>query len=225
MHNKEKVAFFDFCETLVNFQTADEFVNYVRMKTNSRKMKLLDFIRYCLISTKVFAVVQMFSNNKYPIYKQSKLLQLRGMSYDILDKYALEYYKDKIIPNLIPEMIEILKKKQKDGYTIIIVSGGFGIYLRYFVEDFNLDRDFSTNIKFKDGVCCGCIDGIDCMNERKVELLNTHFDQKSIVSEAYSDSISDIPLLKWVDKAYVVSCNVSQCWHKSYFFNEIVWKR
>ena len=35
---REKVAFFDFCETLVDFQTADAFCDYVRERTKKTKM-------------------------------------------------------------------------------------------------------------------------------------------------------------------------------------------
>ena len=41
-------------------------------------------------------------------------------------------------------------------------------------------------------------------------------------SIAYSDSISDLPLLQWADEGVVVSRHKSQAWAKTYGFTEIV---
>ena len=34
---KNKVAFFDFCDTLVDFQTGDAFIDFIRENTKKKK--------------------------------------------------------------------------------------------------------------------------------------------------------------------------------------------
>ena len=54
---KQKLALFDFCETIIQFQTADGFIDFIRDKTNSRLMKRLELVRIFLAKIKFFGVL------------------------------------------------------------------------------------------------------------------------------------------------------------------------
>lgn len=58
-------------------------------------------------------------------------------------------------------------------------------------------------IKFKNDICMGSFDGGDRLWD-KTDKLESLLDRKSVVIRAYSDSISDLPLLSWADEAYAV---------------------
>ena len=91
----------------------------------------------------------------------------------------------------------------------MIVSGGYDIYLKYFAQDYGIADVIATKIKMKDGICKGSFDGIDCLWENKLTLLNAYCIQQGIQidqeqSYAYSDSRSDLPLLSYVAHPVVV---------------------
>lgn len=224
MPNEEKIAIFDFCETLANFQTADPYVDYVRLHFRSKRMRFLETERSLAIKSKIFAVIGIITRHKYPIYKLSKLYQLRGLSQVELEKYAERYYQDIIKPNLIPSMVEILRQKQQEGYKTFIVSGGYDIYLKFFAAEYNVDQVLSTRIGFRKNIATGIFHGIDCINENKVLLLDQILNRSELYSEAYSDSITDLPLLKWANEGYVISHKNSQKWAKENNFQEIIWE-
>jgi HAD superfamily hydrolase (TIGR01490 family) len=223
----QKLAFFDFCDTLVNFQTADFFVDFIRKKRGSIYMKLLNLILFLLIRVRIIAVL----NRIYPeksLSKKIKLLQLRNLPYDLIDQSAAQYYNDIIKPNLILPVIEELRELANKDYEICVVSAGYSIYLKYFAQDFNVAHLISTEIAFnREGkLCSGTIAGKDCIGDEKINQIERYFEGKKFAlteSISFSDSISDLPLLQLTDNAVVVSRGRSQSWSIRNNFREIIW--
>ena len=223
MKTKRKIAFFDFCETLANFQTADAYVDYVREQTQSKRMLKLERFRDWGIKIRIFWLIDKLTRGRYSIYKMSKLYQLKGFGRDELEQYAIRYYQEVIRPNFITKMVDILRQKKSEGYEIVLVSGGYDIYLKYFAKEFCVNNVISSRIMFNGNICSGLLWGIDCINENKVILLNKQYKREELVSEAYSDSISDKPFLSWVNTGYVISKNKSQKWAINTKYKEIIW--
>ena len=224
----KKLALFDFCETLVTFQTAGRFVEYVRTMAGSRQMLRLEKMRLLSKKLRFTAVV----NKLFPHFnfdKRLQLYQLKGFTKDALDVFAREYYLKFIEPNLIPELIDQVREKLKEGYTVSIVSGGYSIYLNYFAREYGITDIISSEIEFDvNQVCTGRLSGADCMYHYKIQKLNKHFIAGEIdlhESVAYSDSITDLPLLRWAGTGIVVSSGKSQTWAKEHGLAEIVFKK
>lgn len=218
-----KVALFDFCETIANFQTADSYVDYVRERLNDKRMyryeKFQNFLRKC----KIIQALEIFTIYKFSINKRIKLWQLRGHSLIELQQLANDYYNERIRPNFIPEVLNRLLELKAQGYAILLVSGGYDIYLQYFVEEYDLLDVISTKIGFNGNVCTGKFDGIDCLRDGKTKLLNQYFKFKPTHSVGFSDSVTDLPFLKWVEDGYVISRDKHQEWSKKHNLKEIIW--
>ena len=78
-------------------------------------------------------------------------------------------------------------------------------------------------IKIENNICTGFLDGLDCMNERKIQYINKLFPSKPTYSIAFSDSLSDIPLLQYATDGVVVSRNKHQNWVDNNKFKELIW--
>ena len=198
---QNKVALFDFCETLSDFQTGDAFIYYVMEHENGFKMNLKK-----IFNKKMIKLKRKFNkryNCKFYIMKL-----LKGLSKEKLDNYALNYYVEVVRKHFIPEVMEKLTELKNQGYRIYIVSAGYDIYLKYFVEEFDLDGLMATKIGFKDSFCLGKPDGKDCIGAQKITVLDEFFKNEPIKDYdtiAYSDSPSDIPLLDYCKEAVVVT--------------------
>lgn len=217
-----KIALFDFCETLANFQTADPFVDYVRKNHPSKRMLFFDKLKLFHDRLRIFGAFEHLLLPQNSISKKIKLYQLKGFHKKELVLLAEQYYKNVVKPNLINEMInELLRLKNE--YKIYLVSGGYDLYLKYFVEDFGLDGYFSSKIGFIDDICTGRMEGEDCMYENKVKTLENSFNKAGCEIIAYSDSKTDMPLLAWADEGIVVSKKHSQKWAKDNKLKEIIW--
>jgi len=223
----KKLAFFDFCDTLVSFQTADAFIDYVRQNEGNFYMKFMNTIS--IVTTKIKLITVL--NKLFPysgFSKKIKLLQLRGLSFEKLDNLAEMYYKALIKPNLIVPVLSEMKRVRQKGYEVCIVSAGYSVYLKYFAKEYNIKHLIATKIKFnrKDSKCLGAISGKDCIHIEKINRINSYFDSQELDyknSISFSDSISDMPLLSMTGKGVVVSKITSQSWSHLHNFNEIVW--
>ena len=224
MQNNKKVALFDFCETLVNFQTADAFVDFVREKTFNKRMLRLEKIQQLLCMCKVLQIIDMITYYKLSVNKRIKLYQLKGFKECELDRFAVEYYNVKIKNHFIVKVLEKLKEFQDQGYAVGIVSGGYGIYERLFVKEFSLDFLLCSNLDIGDDkICTGKMKGKDCLQNNKLIYLNEYFKNKPSYSVAFTDSKSDLPFLRWANKGIVVSRHISQKWALINNFEEIIW--
>ena len=223
MPSKEKIALFDFCETIANFQTADAYVRYVlshqrpahplygRIYKAMNKIHLLGVIR------------RLFP--RFVVDKKLLLLQLRGMQRKDLEKLAKDYYEEKIKPNMIEPVLKELVDKQKSGYKIYVVSAGYSIYLRYFAEEYHIDGLIASTLKFDGEKFKGWLQGHDCMYEHKIAYIKGRINC-SDRSEwfAYSDSETDLPMLSLVGNPVAISKDKPQEWAELNNINQLIWK-
>lgn len=200
--NKEKIAFFDFCDTLVPFQSADAYVKYVLKHHKSLPMLMR---RVFFVFLRNMHLLDWFLKRSHINHKAFVLWQLKGKSESVMREMAKNFYNERIVPSLVPETYGRLRDLQKQGYRVVLVSGGYDIYLHLFAADNDIaSKDvLATELLFKEGLFTGKM-GEDCMNESKIARLEKLFDREKIYSVAFSDSLSDLPLLTWCDEAYFV---------------------
>lgn len=228
MQNPEKVALFDFCETLVKFQTADRYVLYVCNSIDSkginRKAKLYNWCR----NTGLIGVV----SHLFPyasINKRFVLWRLKGADEAVMDNLAEQYYEKQIRPNFIRESVSELVSLKESGYRIIILSGGYDIYLRYFADEYGISDVISSSIAFRNNRCTGLLNGPDCLWGNKIMMLESYCKAKHIEidkggSIAFSDSESDLPMLKYVNNRVIVHRLGSRRWYdRKDYTREITW--
>ena len=181
----DRLALFDFDCTLVDFDTVNPFIRFVL-----RHHPELDVPPDMALP-----------------HKQYRLLLLKGLGRDEIEKLARRYYKKEIRPNLIAETLERLLRLKSEGYFISLVSGSYDLYLKYFVAEFGIDYLVCTKVSFTHDVCDGVFSGIDCLGENKLRLLHDIFgkaDFTDMDSVAFSDAESDLPLLRSCRRAAVV---------------------
>jgi HAD superfamily hydrolase (TIGR01490 family) len=195
----DKIALFDFCDTMVDFQTGNAFSKYViahgKIKTVRRLVYKVKHIWYKHILGK-------------DLEKPLLLQCCRGISREKMEQMALNYYYEIVRPHLIKATMDKLLEYQQKGYKIYIVSGGFDLYIKYFAQEFNVDGVFSTQVGFENNVCTGKYDGVDCMGDNKIKILQDYFHTTTIDGVAFSDSITDMPLLKFVKTGFAVGTNL-----------------
>lgn len=196
-----KLALFDFCETLVNFQTADYFVEYCLKKFNRNN---------CYERMFRIKIINVFLNKHWRLRKNVHLYFLKGIKEEEIKIAAKEYYIRYIKPNSFETMGKLISDYKSDDYKVYIVSGGYSPYIEYYANDHNIDGIISNNFKYKrksgENIFTGKLCGRDCMGEEKVIRLNFLFMCDEIEdSVSYSDSLSDLPLFRWTKRAVLVS--------------------
>lgn len=229
MDNENKIAVYDFCQTLVDFETADEFVHFVTRKTRRRYSDFIETLRKVCIKFKILTIMQMAANwlPSQPILnKKLTLYELKGLSQKQLEHYAKEYYQTQIKPRLIKDIMETVKCNREKGYYLVIVSASYQPFLELFAEEFGFDLLITNRFAYRDDIFSGHIAEKDCYGVEKVNRFKRDCLKWSDKSEvlAYGDSVSDIPVLLYADKAFVISRDKPKEWSSIYGFEEIIWR-
>jgi HAD superfamily hydrolase (TIGR01490 family) len=210
--SSKRLAVFDFCGTIADFQTADPFVDFILQDRKTASIILKDAARQLLQSSRLL---------KGEAHKKMKLSLLTGHSKDLVTQKAAEYIEHVVLKRLHAPVIDRLKQHRADGDTIVIVSGGYQPYLDVFAKQFGVHTAIGTKIKFETDLCVGVFDGPNCMGETKIELLRQAValdDYDLAGSHVYSDDRSDIPLLKLVGKPVVVATESMRPWYRPFPF-------
>lgn len=218
---KQRVVIFDFCGTLISFQTADRYVEFCvkrlrkdkAVQSRQRIIQLMDKLRVF----KIYNHIRPGNNWR----KRMILWQLKGQTYPQCAELAREYFEEELLPNVVGPVIEKLKEHLEKKDRVIILSGGYDIYIKYFAEHFGIKEFVCSKIAFSDGLCLGRMEGKDCMRANKVEYLRPLL--KGGTTICYTDSVSDLPILELVDQQIVVSKNALQEWATKRNYQQIIW--
>jgi HAD superfamily hydrolase (TIGR01490 family) len=202
------IAFFDFCDTLIGMQTANKFISLCYIYNKRIDTVLNEFIRMIGRKTKILF------GYKHKIWQ---LKQIKGLNEEEMKEIVKIYVEKELIPRENKKIVEKLLWHKKRGDEIAIVSGGFSEYIKYYAKIYGIDYVIATDLEIKNDVYTGKIKGIDCMGINKIkklkEVINLNeYDLKS--SYAYSDHISDIPLLSLVGNPFVVNFGQDIEWAK-----------
>ena len=204
--NNNKVALFDFCGTIINFQSADAYVKYTLENLNI-KLNLSNITRKFLIKAHLMRVANKILCIEGDLNKKLILRQLKGFSKNSLELLAEKFYKEIIRPNYNSEIISEIKRCKSQGFKIFIVSGGYDIYIKHTAREFNFDGVICTELEFKNNIFTGKYKNFDCMGVNKIKYLKKFFELdnlKNFDSTAYSDSPSDMPLFNYCARGVAV---------------------
>jgi HAD superfamily hydrolase (TIGR01490 family) len=217
----KKLVIFDFCGTLISFQTADRYVQFcVERLIDNKVTQKRHFMMRIMDKLRVFKVYNHIRpGNNWR--KRMILRQLKGVPYEICDQLAKKYFEEELLPNVVQPLVEKLEKHLTIGDRVCILSGGYDIYIKYFAQYFGVKEIISSRIAFCDGKCMGKMDGKDCMRENKVEYIRPSL--QNVKTICYTDSKSDLPLLELIDEPIVVSHEKSQRWAENCNYKQIIW--
>lgn len=202
------LVLYDFCGTIADFQTGNAFIRYV-LKRERISDDLYENLRVFL--NKIGFIKHFnYMLPKMAINKSLLLYQLRGISYEVLDGWAYQYYIEEVKPHLIDKVIDTIEKHKQEGAFLILDSAGYSIYLKYFVKEYGIPVLLASEFEYKNGFFTGHVIGNDNYGREKVRRLKEYFRSAEFTSGfskvvGYSDSCSDIPILECCDKVICVS--------------------
>lgn len=194
--SEEKYAFFDFCGTCVNLQTGNAFLVKMIKEHKTSYHLIIAKILTSKILSKLFSLVL-----KNISVKKILLSFLKGVPYDNF----LVTAKDFVGSLEEVKSTKILKKLSdlsKDEYQIVIVSGGFSMYIEFFFQKYAEVYVISNEISFFNNICDGKMTKPDCLGFQKVSRIKNEigldFDTEN--SMVFSDCPTDKPLFELVKK-------------------------
>ena len=115
-----------------------------------------------------------------------------------------------ILPRIYPEMLDEVHRHQDEGRATFIVSAAGNDLVRQLADVLGMDDGIGTSYRVDPdtGEYTGDLDGPFVYGKGKVEAIKRYADEHEIdlaTSYAYSDSVSDLPMLRCVGNPVVVN--------------------
>lgn len=138
--------------------------------------------------------------------KESFYFPLKFLS----EKELEEFYENVLLSKINVEVMKFLKQHKDQGCHILLVSASPEIYLRYFKKNNSIDGVIGTVLQDVNGKYTNKIKGENCKGIEKVKRINQYLKENNLEidfkkSFAYSDSLSDTPMLSLVKNKYKVN--------------------
>lgn len=192
----QKLAIFDFDDTLIRGQSFDEFIRFIYERESNVLRKILYKLSKILIRFTSFSS----KTNKYILTRF-----MAGTPIGVLQYRAEEFANFYLEKKIIDSVYEYLQYHIQVGDTVVIVSGGLDLYIRIFAKKHNIQYSVATQIidshdQFKSI-------GIECLGHEKIVQLSKILDLEMFDKEnshVYSDHVSDLPLLEYFGKPHYV---------------------
>ena len=151
-----------------------------------------------LASIPLFAVTDLYSRN---IFNEMFFKSYKGASNDRLRYFAEELFEDVLKPAIFPGAFDLINKSRKLGQRQVVITGALDFSVKPLLDYLGID-DFAANrLEFVNGEATGRILPPIMASATKAVWIRSFAEREKInlnESYAYSDSISDLPMLSLV---------------------------
>ena len=130
------------------------------------------------------------------------------MSEDRLLELADEAFDNVIRPALYKDGLSLVARAKKAGHRVVLISGSPDFLLERLQKLCDADDVIGNRLEIKDGRCTGRIKRPLVAGPEKAKLMKKHAREHGFdldVCHAYSDSMSDVPMLSVVGRPCVVN--------------------
>ena len=193
-----RLVIFDFCDTLINFQTGDRFLNWMYQTYYHKEIKESLFVR--IFKRYPFSI---FFDYKRYLARQIKWIPIKFINEKIEDFIKI------LNDNQNEKLIGIMKQHLEAWNNVIIISAWFGDYIRIWAKQFWVNEVYATELENEKWTYTWNFElWIDIIWKNKVRILKDNYDiweYNDII--VYSDSLSDLPLFNIATKKYFVCKN------------------
>jgi HAD superfamily hydrolase (TIGR01490 family) len=201
--NGQAAAFYDLEGTLVSTNLVHTLAFYARrqqglLKTASKSIGTL-------AKLPLFGATDLYSRN---VFNEFFFQSYKGESQDRLRYFSEELFEDVLKPAIYPGTRELLAQSRKIGQRQIVISGALDFTIDRLCQYLEIDEFVSNRLEFVNGYATGRILPPVMASATKAKWMREYAERENInlsESYAYSDSISDLPMLSIVGHPVAVN--------------------
>lgn len=196
-------AFYDLEGTLVSTNLVHTLGFYAK-----RQPGLLQSVKMStatLLSLPVFAITDQYSRK---VFNDLYFKRYKGQSEDRLRYFAQELFDDVIKPAVFPGTYELIEKSRRLGLRQIVITGALDLSVKPLMEHLNITEYVTNRLEFVNGVATGRLLPPVMAAATKASWIRVFSERENISlsdSYAYTDSMSDLPMLSVVGHPAVVN--------------------
>lgn len=198
-----KVAIFDIDKTIIRSDSMFQFVRYVVRRYPELTWRLpVIAVHTVLFKAGLMSVERV---------KRSYFKGIERMSEQDLE----HFYASRLRTAVFAEALTEMQQRKQEGDHVLLVTASPHAYMKYFQTLPYVDHVIGTElVRHANGYTCE-IAGMNCKGEEKVRRIQAYLKERSMVidfeqSRAYSDSLSDLPVMKLVAQRYFINRRVPE---------------
>jgi HAD superfamily hydrolase (TIGR01490 family) len=151
-----------------------------------------------LLSIPLFAATDQYSRK---VFNDLFFKRYKGESEDRLRFFAEQLFEDVLQPAIFPGAYELIEKSRSLGLRQIVVTGALDISVNPLMKHFGIKDYVANHLEFVNGIATGRLLPPVLAAATKASWIRTFAEREGISlsdSYAYTDSMSDLPMLSVV---------------------------
>ncbi|HZI18229.1 MAG TPA: HAD family phosphatase [Pyrinomonadaceae bacterium] len=189
-------AFYDLEGTLVSTNLVHTLGFYARHQQGI--LRSLRKSASTLVSIPLFAATDAYSRM---VFNDLFFKRYKGETQDRLRFLADDLFEKVLKPAVFPGAFELIEKSRSLGLRQIVVTGALDISVEQLMRHLGVDDFVANRLEFVNGVATGRLLPPVLASATKASWMRTYAEREGInlsESYAYSDSMSDLPMLSIV---------------------------
>jgi HAD superfamily hydrolase (TIGR01490 family) len=189
-------AFYDMDGTLVSTNIVHAFL--YNAKNQQGVLKSIVKTAATVASIPLFLGADLYNRR---LLNDLFFMRYKGESEDRLRYLADELFESAIRPSIFPGAYELVEKSKEMGLRQVLVTGALDLTVRPLAEHLGLDDYVTNRLEFVDGIATGRLLPPVMAAATKASWMRTYAERETLsLSDcyAYSDSMSDLPMLSIV---------------------------
>ncbi len=196
-------AFYDLEGTLVSTNLVHTLSFYA--KRQQGLLKSFQKTAQTFFSLPVFAATDQYSRK---VFNDLYFKRYKGQSEDRLRYFSEELFEDVIKPAVFPGTYELLEKSRALGLRQVVITGAIDVAVKPLMDHLQITEYVTNRLEFVNGVATGRLLPPVMAAATKASWIRTYTEREGLSlseSYAYTDSMSDLPMLSIVGHPAVVN--------------------
>jgi HAD superfamily hydrolase (TIGR01490 family) len=201
--NGQAAAFYDLEGTLVSTNLVHTLAFYARRQQGV--WQTLKKSAGTLAKLPFFGVTDLYSRN---VFNEVFFQSYKGLSQDRLRYFSEELFEEILKPAIYDGTPELIAQSKKIGQRQIVITGALDFTIERLMNHLGIDEYKANRLEFVNGYATGRILPPVMASATKAQWIREYAEREGInLSEsfAYSDSISDLPMLSIVGHPVAVN--------------------
>jgi HAD superfamily hydrolase (TIGR01490 family) len=194
--NVAAAAFYDLEGTLVSTNLVHTLGFYA--KNQQGLFRTFKKSASTLLSIPIFAATDQYSRK---VFNDLFFKRYKGESEDRLRFFAEELFEDVLKPAIFPGAFELIEKSRSLGLRQVVVTGALDLSVTPLMKYLGIEDYVANRLEFVNGVATGRLLPPVLAAATKASWIRTFAEREGISlsdSYAYTDSMSDLPMLSVV---------------------------
>lgn len=203
---KIKIAIYDMDKTITLRASYNGFLIHMAKNRAPWRFLLVPVLPIGLL----FYGLKIWDRRRLKEFSQQLLLGSRVNMAD-LQPYLEDHADGLMQGNLYPQIPPRIAEEKAQGYRHVMATASYRLYVEPFAARLNFDSVIATNLAQDDGGnVLAKIDGQNCYDVAKLDKIEDWMKAQGLRRDecyirAYSDHISDAPLLNFADEAFATN--------------------